>query len=96
MFVLELNDMRSSKIEHLNPVARAESKEALLAFMEVEKVEPYKDGQWGKCFKKGGWLEWYNPPYCGESIVDVGTEEIWAENAIADYKAKILPIFEIV
>jgi len=62
--------MRSPKIEYLNNVCRAETKEALKAFIEREKVEGYSDGEaensfnrkWGKSFRKGGPLEWFNPP----------------------------------
>lgn len=63
MWVLMLNDMRAPKIEMLEPVARAESKEALQAFIDHEKVEPYRDGQWGKTYRQGGPLEWKNAPY---------------------------------
>lgn len=42
MWVLLLNDMRSSKIEILEPVYRAETKEALKAFVESQKVPGYK------------------------------------------------------
>lgn len=42
MWVLLLNDMRSSKFELLQPVFRAESKEALKAYVESQKVPEYK------------------------------------------------------
>lgn len=42
MWVLLLNDMRSANIENLQPVFRAETKEALKAFVESQKVPPYK------------------------------------------------------
>lgn len=41
MWVLALNDMRSSKFEYIQPVFRAETKEALKAFVESHKVEHY-------------------------------------------------------
>ncbi len=78
MWVLMLNDMRSSKAEILEAVAKAETKEQLEAFIERERVEPYSDPienpredtayaafpkSWGKTFRKGGPLEWYNPPF---------------------------------
>jgi len=64
MYVLCLNDMRSSKIEILQDVARAETKEQLKAFVEKHKVEPYlTDERWSKVFKQDGILEWFNPPY---------------------------------
>lgn len=63
MWILLLNDMRSSKIEMRREVARAETKQALVDFMARERVEPYRDGHWGKSFRQGGLLEWCNPPY---------------------------------
>jgi hypothetical protein len=62
MYVLVLNDMRSSNIEHLTPVACAESYAELEALLSRERVEPYSDGRWGKSFRAGGPLEWRNPP----------------------------------
>ena len=41
MWVLCLNDMRSSNIENLQPVCRANTKEELKAFVAKEKVTPY-------------------------------------------------------
>lgn len=38
VWVLMLNDMRSSHYEYVLPVARADTKEALLAFVEGERV----------------------------------------------------------
>lgn len=84
MWVLLLNDMRYSQIEILDAVAKAETKEELLAFLDGEKVEMYRDGQWGKTYKQGGALEWRNPPWNfkdGEHFVNVGTREEWATNA---------------
>lgn len=68
-FVLVLNDMRSPKIEIVRPAVRADTPEELVAFMERERVEPYReptgylDGTWYKVFRKGGPLEWFNPPF---------------------------------
>lgn len=42
MWVLLLNDMRSSQIQNLQPVFRAETKEALKAFVQSQIVEPYR------------------------------------------------------
>lgn len=54
--------MRFPKSEVLVAVAKAETIEALLAFLEREKVETYQDGPWYKSHRRGGLLEWYNPP----------------------------------
>lgn len=61
MFLLRLNPM-TANAERNNVVARAETVEALIAFVESERVEFYRDGGYGKCFRQGGPLEWYNPP----------------------------------
>lgn len=77
MWILQLNDMRSSKVGLLTAVAKAETKEALLAFLDREKVLAYSNGQWLKTFRHGGPLEWFNPPYswvCSH-LVDMGTRE---------------------
>ena len=90
MWVLLLNNMMASQIEILTPIVRAETKEALQAYLDREKVECYRDGQWGKSFRQGGPLEWYNPPFDErESFVFVGTREDWAEQAAADWDAKV-------
>jgi hypothetical protein len=62
-WVLFLNDMRFPKYEMLTPVARADTKEDLVAYLDRERVEKYVDGRWGKTFRRGGPLEWYNHPY---------------------------------
>ncbi len=60
MFVLVLNDMRSSHIETPFSVCLGETREEILDLIKRETVEVYKDGKWGKTFRKGGPLEWYN------------------------------------
>lgn len=93
MWILRLNDMRSSQIEILTPVARADSPAALEALLARETVEPYKDGRWGKVFRKGGPLEWCNKPdpFFGAGIVDIGT----AEDAAARWLAAVREIPEV-
>ena len=87
-YLLMLNDMRSSRSEHLTIVGRGDTLEELQAFVAGEKVEPYTDAgehvqthstdfsaqlngpsvehtpyyKYHKVFRKGGPLEWYNPP----------------------------------
>ena len=85
MFILQLNPMMGN-YETLVAVACAYNPDALRTFVESEKVEPYTDGdglnmcgrELRKCFRKGGPLEYLNPPDRDECIVDVGTEEDWA------------------
>lgn len=43
MYVLMLNDMRSAHFENVQPVARANTREELEAFIARERVEPYTD-----------------------------------------------------
>ena len=91
MFVLILNDMRSSQIEIVNPRFRADTREELQQFLDREKVEKYTtDNHWGKSYRQGGPLEWYNEPFSmDEYIVDMGTADSWAESARASYTAQI-------
>ena len=108
MFVLVLNAM-TANAEQGSPVCRAETAEELLAFLEAETVEPYQDGQWGKTYRQGGPLEWYNPPWpAGQQPGpdDTGSirDEYWGqgvvnvgtrEDAAARWDAEILAIPEI-
>ena len=83
MFVLQLNDMRSATPEMLSSVARAETKEELESFLEDQKVESYRDGQWAKSFKKGGLLEWCNQPYDDDQTfvdMDLWRKQWWEQN----------------
>lgn len=93
MFVLCLNDMRSSNIENLQPIVRAETKAQLEEFLRRETVDPYRDGQWGKSYRAGGGpLEWFNPPWASDSHLhfqDVGTEDDWARDARISYQNEI-------
>ena len=91
MFVLQLNDMRSAKVEILTPVFRAETEQALVEFIKSQGTKPYQDGKWQKVFKKDDVLEWFNPPR-GEEIVSVGTKQSWMTNAGIEYENRILSI----
>jgi hypothetical protein len=70
MFVLSLNDMRSPKFEQRQYVARATTMKELEAFLERERVDVYQDvvdepdgvKTYSKSFRRGGLLEWFNPP----------------------------------
>ena len=66
IYVLVLNDMRASQIEAVLPRAWSSSREDLERFMVNERVESYIDAdgdqRWCKSFRKGGPLEWCNPP----------------------------------
>ena len=73
MWILFLNDIRDPKPESVKAVFRAENKDELQALVAREAVAPYEEAiehMWGKgkvpthskSFRKGGPLEWYNPP----------------------------------
>ena len=96
MWILQLNNMRFDLLD-LIPVARAETKEELEEFVESQTVGVYQDGPYGKCFKKNGPLEWYNPPVeqIGQPYLNAGTENDWAERARVDFRERVLPIPEI-
>lgn len=100
MWVLVLNPMRG-RFEESNPVARAITKEELEAFVARERVEPYsdegRDHSWSKTFRRGGPLEWFNPPALGDDsmgrgFVDVGTAEDWAVRARMRFEEQILSL----
>lgn len=75
IYKLVLNDMRSPKIEHTEIAAVATTPRALTEFMEREREpESYSDGTWGKVFRKGGPLEWYNSPF---DSLGQGIQEEW-------------------
>jgi hypothetical protein len=96
-WVLLLNDMRSPKIEMVQPVARAETKEALEAWEKSLRVPPYQDGPWLRTYPPDSALGWFNPPM-GPWLMDVGTEETRLESAIASAKREwqeVLAIPEI-
>lgn len=95
MWVLLLNDMRAPKVEILSPVVRADTREALEAFLKREEVEAYTDGRWGKVYRKGGPLEWFNRPWDFEAnrhFVDAGTREESAFRAAREWDQNVLPL----
>ena len=67
MWILRLNDMRSSQIQDMTDVCRGDSIGEFLALLGSETVVPYTEPRsgsmfWGKTFRKGGPLEWFNRP----------------------------------
>ena len=75
MYLLQLNDMRSSKIEHTQPIAVAETVEELESFMQKHE-HSWTDGQWQKSFAQNSPLEWFNKPFgIHDGIIDIGTAE---------------------
>jgi len=58
---LYLNRMTAPKIEMGEIAAWSTDRNRLIEFYNSQKVEPYTDGRWAKCFAKDGPLEWFNP-----------------------------------
>jgi len=95
MWVLLLNDMRSPNIENLSIVGRAETREQIEQFLASEKVDGYNDGRWGKSYRAGGPLEWFNPPWDFEShkhFVNVGTIDDAIRNAAMTWERQIMSL----
>jgi hypothetical protein len=82
MWILYMNPMHG-RAEECHPVAWAETREALEAFLGRERVPNYRDGRWLKSYRQGGPLEEYNPPPSGffRDFVDVGTLDQVLERA---------------
>lgn len=92
MWILRLNHMQSPNVENLTTVACAETREALMTFLDRERVDFYRDGHWNKAFRAGGPLEWYNPPYINsghDTCVNIGTEEDWRQQAADQFHSLV-------
>jgi hypothetical protein len=62
IYKLILNPMMD-RMEARRLAVLATDRQKLIDFVEQEKApEPWRDGNWGKVFKKGSPLEWFNPP----------------------------------
>ena len=85
IFALRLNDMRESKIESTRTVFFAASPEPLSELLERERVAPYMDDIWGKVFRAGGPLEWYNAPLLhGQGVLQVADKETYLARVVQD------------
>jgi hypothetical protein len=60
-YALVLNDMRSPNVENISTVKMSQDKQELIDWYNSQLTDPWKDGRWGKSFKKDSQLEWYNP-----------------------------------
>lgn len=65
-YALLLNDMRWPNIENIAVVRTADNMPELVGWYQAQLADkPYSDPgephSWGKAFKKGSELEWYNP-----------------------------------
>lgn len=79
LFVLLANRMTHAHVEQMSVVCYAETEQELVDLLDKELVEPYRDGQWAKTFRKGGPLEWYNRPceYSDGSGITAVVQEPW-------------------
>lgn len=78
----------------VGPVESAHRSAALALARGYEPRDP-RDGRcWAKVFRRGGPLEWYNPPRPG-SVIDVGSEEDWAEVARSNFRNCVLSICSV-
>lgn len=99
MFILQLNPMMGN-YEALRPVMRSTNRQALIDFVESQKVEPYSDddglnmcgGKLSKSFQKGGPLEFLNPPDRDECIIDVGEKSDWMQQAAERFDAQVMSL----
>lgn len=80
IYKLLLNPMPAN-FEKVNMVAIAYDVEKLKEWYESLKVEPYKDDNWHKVFKKGSKLEWNNPLEYSDYG---GIEEEWTTQEAID------------
>jgi len=93
MLVLVLNNMRDGNLELQTNVCWSDDKAELQQLLDQEQVyhsysEPKDPNDpsgmhWGKRFRKGGVLEWFNPPIVelGQGIVEAAPKECWSEMA---------------
>jgi len=115
MYMLALNDMRGAHVEQVQPIFRADTKEALKVFVGSQLVPPYEDVQarermdedgvmqvhdtysWSKIFRKGGPLEWCNPPDPtddNENYILVREEDEFVRAVMVDYEKQVRENFQ--
>jgi hypothetical protein len=71
LYGLVLNPMRG-RTEEQRFLAASDSRDELVALLKAERVEPYKDENWHRVYRKGGPLEWFNPPWGDGETDDYG------------------------
>lgn len=61
-YSLVLNDMRSPNVENIGQIGPiSTNRQEIVDFYKENLAEkPWRDGQWGKVFKKDSPLEWFN------------------------------------
>lgn len=70
-YALLLNDMRMANIENINIVKISSNKQDLIDwYRDQEADKNWKDGRWGKHFKKDSELEWFNQVFCFKKLND--------------------------
>jgi hypothetical protein len=94
MFILAMNDMRYAHVETIKELCWASTIQELDDFLNSETVEYYKDGQWGKQYRKGGPLEWKNPPFEFDSYAIQVPEFVEIHGIMYTNPVPILPSLE--
>jgi len=98
MFILQLNPV-TGKAESVRAVACGETREELEQLLVRSLVEPYQEGRLRLTFRAGSPLQYFNPPgwdgsvtWGTPAIVDVGTEDTWAEKARESFRNQIMSL----
>ncbi len=109
MWVLRLNDMRTSNVEIMTDICRAETREELVRFVKRLIVKPYIDIDFNdihgpghgyqKYFEKHSRLEWFNAPlFNGPMIADMGDYDSHmakASNAWEEFRERCPSVEEL-
>ena len=83
VYYLVMNSM-TERTESANIALMSDDKEKLINYY-TNNLEYYQDGNWSKSFKKGSFLEWYNPLWNLEennpSIFGHGLKSDWVDES---------------
>lgn len=78
IYALLLNDMRQPNIENIQVVRMASTREELEDWYRGQLADqPWRDGRWGKVFKPGSELEWFNAAKMTDRADLSGLNEYW-------------------
>ena len=89
--------MRSENVESMVDICLADTPADLVKFVQQElSPKPYKEESYRKVFKKGGPLEWFNPPVSADSYIEVITEEKYVELKREEYRKYLSSLPRIV
>ena len=91
-----LNRERVAQYADVGPHHIAHTTDAVAQIFGGTVVEEREEYCWTKSFRKGGPLEWFNPPWGDDAsaIRDVGSLELWIEQTCQAYERDVLSIPE--